>query len=607
MEGWLTKAKNQNPMSNSTNNNQKEDQENREVAKSQTPGSVPTPHSPLPTPHSSPTPHSVARSAGIVSIAVMGSRVLGLVREQVFSSFFGASFANVAFQIAFRIPNLLRDLFAEGALSAAFVATFSQTLTKQGEREAWRLANLVNNGLIIAISVITVLGIIFSPEIVAFLIRDVPIEPARAQLMFDLAVKMTRILFPFLLMVSLAAVAMGVLNTRGRFGVPASASTMFNVGSIVGGLTCAYLMAPEYITNTAVSLFNRQNPAKDDLGAATAIIGMAVGTLIGGMMQWLIQVPSLRAVGYRWRPIVSFRDTGVRQVMRMMAPAIIGSAALQVNVVVNTIFATGVAEGAVVWLGNAFRLIYLPIGIFGVAISTATLPVTSRAAAMDNLDEFRRTLASSLRLTMLLTIPSAVGLIIISRPIIALIYEYGRFTALDTDQTAMALACYAIGLTAYSADRVLAPSFYALRNARIPMLVSLLSIVTNYAVAKFTVDYLKIGHIGLALSISAVAIVNFALLFFFMRRKLDGIEGRSLLSTFAKVLLASAAMGAVCWLVSDRIENYLGLDGIFARLINVSASIVVGVVVFYLGARLLKVGELSQLTGAIGRKFRSRR
>jgi putative peptidoglycan lipid II flippase len=551
-------------------------------------------------------PQSIARSAGIVSVAVMGSRVLGLVREQVFSSFFGASFANVAFQIAFRIPNLLRDLFAEGALSAAFVATFSQTLTKQGEREAWRLANLVNNGLIIALSVITVLGIIFSPEIVAFLIRDVPIEAARAQLMFDLAVKMTRILFPFLLMVSLAAVAMGVLNTKGRFGVPASASTMFNVGSIIGGLGCAYLLAPEYITNTAVSLFNRQPPARDDLGAATAIIGMAMGTLIGGMLQWLIQVPSLRAVGYRWRPIVSFRDAGVRQVMRMMTPAIIGSAALQVNVVVNTIFATGVAEGAVVWLGNAFRLIYLPIGIFGVAISTATLPVTSRAAAMDNLDEFRRTLASSLRLTLLLTIPSAVGLIIIREPIIALIYEYGRFTPGDTVQTAMALACYAIGLTAYSADRVLAPSFYALRNARIPMLVSLLSIVTNYAVAKFTVDYLKIGHIGLALSISAVAIVNFAILFFFMRRKLDGIEGRSLLSTFAKVMLASAAMGAVCWLVSNRIENNLGLQGLFARLINVSASIAVGVVVFYLGARLLKVGELTQLTGAIERKFRAR-
>src|SRR5215510_7698533 len=562
-------------------------------------------HSAFSIPHSE-NPQSIDRSASIVSVAVMGSRVLGLVREQVFSSFFGASFANVTFQIAFRIPNLLRDLFAEGALSAAFVATFSQTLTKKGEREAWRLANMVNNGLVIVLSIIALLGIIFSPEIVGLLMRDVPIEAARAQLMFNLAVKMTRILFPFLLMVSLAAVAMGVLNTKGRFGVPASASTMFNVGSIVGGLACAYLLAPEYITSTAASLFKRQHPARDDLGAAAAIIGMAVGTLIGGMMQWLIQVPSLRAVGYRWRPIVSFWDAGVRQVMRMMAPAIIGSAALQVNFVINTIFATGVAEGAVVWLGNAFRLIYLPIGIFGVAISTATLPVTSRAAAQENLDDFRRTLASSMRLTLLLTIPSAVGLIVLSRPIIAMIYQYGRFTAFDTDKTANALACYAIGLISFSIMRLPPRSTLFPHTTRIPMLASLISIVINYAMAEFTVDYLKQGHIGLALTNSAVSIVNFAILFFFMRRKLDGIEGRRILSTFAKVTLASAAMGAVCLFLSDRIENYLGMDGLFARLINVGASIAVGVAVFCLVARLLKVGELTQLTGAIERKFGAR-
>src|SRR5262245_17598433 len=274
-------------------------------------GAYSDPQSSILNPRSSQS-RSVARSAGIVSIAVMGSRVLGLVREQVFSSFFGAGFANVAFQISFRIPNLLRDLFAEGALSAAFVSTFSQTQAKRGENEAWRLANLVNNGLILVLSIIVIAGIIFSPQIVGILIRpsETPTDPATAQLMFDLAVKMTRILFPFLLMVSLAAVAMGVLNTKGRFGVPASASTMFNVGSIFGGLLFAYLLAPEYITNTARALIHRQVPAPDNQGAAVAIIGMAIGTLIGGMLQWLVQVPSLRSVGYRWQPILSFRDEG---------------------------------------------------------------------------------------------------------------------------------------------------------------------------------------------------------------------------------------------------------------------------------------------------------
>ncbi|HYE73507.1 MAG TPA: lipid II flippase MurJ, partial [Blastocatellia bacterium] len=261
-----------------------------------------------------PPQRSVARSAGIVSLAIMGSRVLGLVRELVFAAFFGAGFATDAFIIAFRVPNLLRDLFGEGALSAAFVTTFSQKLNREGEQQAWRLANLVNNGLFIVLSVIVLLGIIFSPQIVNLLMdaRSNAVDPAKAVLTFDLAVQMTRIMFPFLLMISLAAVAMGVLNTKGIFGIPASASTMFNVGSIFGGLICAYFFAPDYVTSVTAALIHGNRPQFDEVAAGRAIIGMAIGTLIGGMMQWLIQVPSMRRVGYRWQPIVSFKDEGVR-------------------------------------------------------------------------------------------------------------------------------------------------------------------------------------------------------------------------------------------------------------------------------------------------------
>ncbi|MBK9314057.1 MAG: murein biosynthesis integral membrane protein MurJ [Acidobacteria bacterium] len=548
------------------------------------------------------TAGSIARSAGIVSIAVMGSRILGLVREQVFATFFGAGFAMDAYIIAFRVPNLLRDLFAEGALSAAFVTTFSQKITKEGEQAAWRLANLVNNGLFVVISLIVLSGIVFAPQVVDLLIDTGKhqADAATAAQTYDLAVVMTRIMFPFLLMVSLAAVAMGVLNTKDRYGVPASASTMFNVGSIFGGLACAYAMAPEYITAVI------EGRTADSAGISRAIIGMAIGTLAGGMLQWLIQVPSLRSVGYRWQPILSFRDEGVRQVMRLMAPAIIGSAALQVNVFVNTKFASGLGEGPVSWLSYAFRLIYLPIGIFGVAISTATLPVASRAAALDDLDDFRRTIASSLRLTFLLTIPSAVGLMVLSRPIIALIFERGRFDAFDTEQTAIALCYNAIGLTAYSAVRVLAPSFYALKDTRIPMIASLISIITNYAVASYTVEYLKIGHRGLALSISAVAIGNFLLLFFFLRRKLGGIEGRSLALTFGKVSFASAIMGAVSWWLSGQIESKLGMASLSSRIINVGAAISIGLVIFYFAASILRVKELSMMTAAVQRKLPAR-
>jgi len=567
-----------------------------------------TPDSRLQTPDS--PRRSIARSAGIVSLAVMGSRVLGLVRELVFAAFFGAGFATDAFIIAFRVPNLLRDLFAEGALSAAFVTTFSQYLTKRGEREAWRLANLVNNGLIVVISVVVLAGIIFAPQVVNLLVEPsrVPTDPAKAALTFKLAVEMTRIMFPFLLMVSLAAVAMGVLNTKDRFGIPASASTLFNVGSIFGGLGCAYFLSPTYVTGVASAIIHRQTPRMDEQGAAQAIIGMAIGTLAGGLLQWLVQVPSLREVGYRWQPILSFRDEGVRQVMRLMAPAIIGTAAVQVNVLVNTKFASGLGEGPVSWLSYAFRLMQLPIGVFGVAISTATLPAASRAAALEKLDEFRRTIVASLRLTFLLTIPSAVGLIVLSRPIIGLIYQRGRFTAFDTNQAAGALEFYALGLTAYSAIRVLAPAFYALKDTRIPMAASLLSILTNYLVASVTVKQFGIGHRGLALSISAVAVVNFTILFIFLRRKLGGIEGRDLAVTFIKVFSASALMGAICWFLSRQVTAWLGASSLLARGANVGVSIAAGVVVFYLAARALRVSELDQVTAVIRRRLgRSRR
>jgi putative peptidoglycan lipid II flippase len=544
-------------------------------------------------------PQSVARSAGIVSLAVMGSRILGLIRELVFAAFFGAGFAMDAFIIAFRIPNLLRDLFAEGALSAAFVATFSQTIAKRGEHAAWRLANMVNNGLLVVLSPIVIAGIVFAPQLVGLLIEPdkYQTDAQTANLTFDLAVRMTRIMLPFLIMVSLSAVAMGVLNTKDRFGIPASASTMFNVGAIIGGLAFAYLMAPDYIDAV---IHGRLGDAD---GISRAIVGMAIGTLIGGILQWLIQVPSLHSVGYRWEPVLSFRDENVRQVMRLMAPAIIGSAALQINVFVNTKFASGLGEGPVSWLSYAFRLIYLPIGIFGVAISTATLPAASRAAALDKLDEFRRTIASSLRLTFLLTIPSAIGLIVLSRPIISLIYERGRFDAFDTEQTAVALLYNAIGLTAYSGVRVLAPAFYALKDARTPMIASLLSIVINYAVATLTVNYLKIGHRGLALSISAVAIINFLFLFLLMRRRLGKIEGRSLATVLIKVSAASCMMGAVCWVVSWQLERQLGLESLLDRLINVGVSIAIGIAVLYPAARLMKLNEIEQLTEVLQRKF----
>lgn len=521
----------------------------------------------------------VARSAGIVSLAVMASRILGLVREQVFAAVFGVSIQSDAFIAAFRIPNLLRDLFAEGALSSAFVSVFSQHIVTRGERAAWRLANLVFNGLFVVVSAITVVGIGLSPQIVGLIARGFEAVPGKV----ELTTEMTRIMFPFIILVTLAAVAMGVLNTKDRFGVPASASTFFNIGSIVGGLGAAYAMDPDW--------------------GPRAIIGWAIGTLIGGALQFLIQVPSLYRVGFRYRPVISFTDPGVRQIIRLMGPAVIGAAAVQINVFVNTNFASYLGTGPVSWLNYAFRLMQFPIGVFGVAIATATLPALSRAAARNDLNDYRRTLSSSLGLVFFLCIPSACGLALLGRPIISLIYERGRFTAFDTEQTAAALAFYALGLAGYAAIKVLAPAFYALNDARTPMMISLISIATNYTFNHLFVREFGFGHRGLALSTSLVALFNFLALFLLLRKKIERMEGRRILTSLVKIGVATAIMSLVCWISWRGALDVVASRGLVSQLLLALIPIALGGSTFLLACWRLKVPEWELAIRAVRRWF----
>jgi putative peptidoglycan lipid II flippase len=549
--------------------------------------------------------HSVARSAGIVSIAVMGSRVLGLVREQVLANYFGSGFAYDAFLVGFRIPNTLRDLFAEGALSVAFVKTFTDYIEKKGESEAWKLASLVMNALAIVLSVITIIGIILAPQIVELIAPG--FSPEKAQL----ATTLTRIMSPFLLLVALAAVAMGVLNTRGRFGIPASASTLFNVGSIIGGLLCAYWLSGGgwEIVKDPMSIPSSR--------VQWAIIGMAIGTLIGGGLQFLVQVPSLYRVGFRFRPFVSFSHPGVQQVMRLMAPAIIGTAAVQINVFTDTFFASSI-PGAQGWLSYSFRLMQFPIGVFGVAIGTATLPAISRHAARNDIVKFRSTLSSSIGLVFLLTIPSACGLVILGRPIIALLYERGAFTALDTEMAAAALVGWSIGLVGYSAIKVLSPAFYAMDDPRTPMIISIISIIINGVGDYYFKMWLSrygvtperpfgYGHAGLALSTSSVALVNFFALAYFMRRKIKRLEGRRILSSFIRISAASAALSVTSYFTYQLLVQRLGTAGFRTHAVEAFVPIATGGLVFVVAAKLLHVREMNQAVEAVISRLRRRR
>lgn len=536
---------------------------------------------------------SVAKSAGVVSIAVMFSRVLGLVREQIFAYYFGAGFLYDAYQAAFTIPNVLRDLFAEGALSAAFVKVFTDYQIKKGEQAAWRLASLVLNALAVILSIFVILGILLTPYLVSIVASGFSPEKAA------LTVTMTQIMFPFILLVALAAVAMGVLNTKGVFGVPASASTVFNIVSILFGLGFAYWLAGgPWESSGSKSLIPSE-------GAQWAIIGMSIGTLIGGGAQFLMQVPSLLKVGFRFSPVLSFADEGVRRIMKLMAPAIIGTSAVQINVLVNLAIVSGI-DGGRSWLSYAFRLMQFPIGVFGVAVGTATIPVLSRLASEGKIKEFRDTLSSSMNLVFLMTLPSACGLIVLGEPIIRLIYERGKFNDADTAMTAYALAGYSIGLTGYAAIKVLSPAFYALDDARTPMIIALVSIAVNAGASLLFRDLLSVydlGHVGVALATSSVALVNILALALMMRRRIKRLNGREIVSAFVRIALASAAMSAVCWFSYKLLHSMLGGTGIVARSIECFVPIGLGGIVFFAAAKLLRVHEVDKIYGAFARKF----
>ena len=518
----------------------------------------------------------IARSAGTVSVAVMCSRVLGLIREQAFAVLFGAGYAFDSFVVAFRIPNLLRDLFGEGALSSAFVAVFADSEVKKGERQTWALAGNVMVFFTILLSVITLLGIVFSEQIVRFMV-DAEFEavPGKVALTRQLSV----IMFPFLIFVSLSSVVMGILNTRGRFFIPAMASGFFNLGSIVGGVGLAFVM-PRF--------------------GQPAIVGMAIGTLIGGLLQFAGQLPTLFRAGFVFLPRLDLRDPGLRRIVRLMLPAVIGLAPLQINVLINTYFASSLAEGSLSWLSYAFRLFWLPVGVFGVALAMAAMPVISRHAAIKDMAGLRETLASALTMAFCLTIPAAVGLIFLGEPMVRVIFQHGSFTPLATVKTAEALTCYALGLFAYSSVKIMVPVFYALDKTRYPVMGSFLTMAVNVLVVFFTIDLLQ--HRALAFSVSCAMAVNFLFLAAMLHRKLGGYSLAYLFSGLGKVVCASLLMGL--WLFLSR-SIFTGLVpvSLLADILVLGVQVASGALLYGLALYALRLEELRFLVGRVRQRL----
>jgi putative peptidoglycan lipid II flippase len=525
------------------------------------------------------------RATGVVGIAILCSRVLGLIREIVVAALFGATRNLDAFLTAFRAPNMLRDLFAEGALSTAFVTTFSRRIATEGDESAWKLASKVATLTLVFMSAITLLGIFCAPGLIKILAPG--FDPDKAAL----TIHLTRIMFPFILLVSLAALAMGMLNAKHVFGMPAMASSFFNIGSIIGGVFFCYWLDPQA---------NWRHPHFGSRG----LVGLSIGTLIGGLMQLVVQFPALRRVGFRFRPDFRWRDSGVRTILVLMGPATIAASAVQINVAVNSGFASGLGDGPMAFLNIAFRLMQLPLGIFGVAVGTVTLPLVSRSAATGDIPAFRSALSHALRLVMVLTIPAAIGLLMLARPIISVIYEHGRFDAHATEQTAVALQFYAIGLVGYSAIKVLAPAFYALDKKYLPMFVSILSIAINFALNWFFLFKMKMDHRGLALGTSIVAIINFLILYMMMRRYAGRLETGALITTLAKLLVAGALLAGVCWVANRLFFNQgLGMSE-WKKIGEVTIAIAAGTLVFFTAAFALRIGEVHDVVDLVRRRLR---
>ncbi len=516
----------------------------------------------------------VARAAGIVGAATLASRIMGYIRDMVMSWAFGTGMAADAFYVAYRIPNLLRELLAEGSMSAAFIPVFTETLTKGSKEEARSLANAVFARLLLILISITGLGILFAPFIVkaiAWGFRDAPDK-------FLLTVTLTRVMFPYLFFIGLAALAMGMLNSLRSFFAPALSPVMYNVMTIVSILVIAPLFdAP--------------------------IIGVGIGVVIGGLSQFLIQAPGLKRHGMMPRPQFAPSHPGVMKIARLAAPVFISSSVTQINIFISTILASFLATGSIAYLYYGMRFIHFPLGIFGVALATAVLPTMSMQAARKETSEFRETLSFGLRLVFFITFPAMAGLIALRVPIVSLMLEHGEFDRISTLGTATAVLYYSIGLWAFAGVRIMAQAFYSLQDTKTPVTIAVLALTVNILLSIILMG--PLAHGGLALANSLAAMINLGLLTLMLRRKIGRIDGSRILKSLLKIVPASFFMGLIGW----RVSEYPVWDARGELLLKTEillGAIAASAALYLIAMWLLKSEEMRFILGMVRKKSRDK-
>jgi putative peptidoglycan lipid II flippase len=510
------------------------------------------------------TQERIARSASRVSAATIVSRVLGLGRDAVFAALFGTSHVGDAYNVAYLIPNFLRRVFGEGALGAGFIPVYKHYLHQDGRERAFRLATKVFSVLVVVLAAVSIGGVLFSQYIVkvwAFGWRD------QTEL-FALTVRLTRILFPYILFVGISSLAMVTLNSVGYFTIPALSPAMLNACMI--GVGFALL---RYFTGSPESV----------------VVWFSLGTVAGVLLQILFQVPLLIKTGHKPAFDLDIKDEGVRWVGRLLLPSILALAANQVNVLVDTLLATTLPEGSVTALRLGNRLSLQPMGIFVAAIATVALPALSEHAAREDRHRFVEDLSFSLRLTMTFMIPSTIAVLIMGRPIVRLFFERGEFTAArSTPMTSLAFICYSLGLVSYGGVKVITQAFYSLKDTKTPVKIGVVVVVANVILNLALVR--PLGLAGLALATAFSATLGFALLGSTLRRKMGDVGLKSILSTSMKVLVAALVMGLGMYLFSrwaePRTATFMG------KLIQVGGAAVIGLLLLLGTSFIIKAGEV---------------
>jgi putative peptidoglycan lipid II flippase len=514
--------------------------------------------------------HSVVKSAGVIGVATFSSRILGFVRDMVLARLFGATPAADAFFIAFRIPSLLRELFAEGSMSSAFIPVFTEYRTTRSKQDAWELASAVFTTLLTIVTFVTIVGMVVAPWLVQLLAPGFQENPDKLALTTLLA----RIMFPYLLFVSLAALAMGILNSVRAFATPAFSPLFLNVFIIVGALFVSPLL---------------QEP----------IIGVAIGVVAGGVAQFAMQLPSLKRRGLLFGLRFEPGHPGLRRIGTLMVPSLLGLSVTQVNLTVSTVLGSFFTGGPT-YLFYGMRLIQFPLGIFGVALAMAILPTLSSQAARGALDELRMTLGFGLRMILFIIVPAMVGLILLRTPIVHLFFEHGTFTAQDTAATAFVVLCYAIGLWAFGGVRIIVAAFYSLQDTKTPAISAAVAVAANILLSLWLMG--SLGAAGLAFATALAAMVNGGILVAVLNRRLGGVEWGTVGRSSLRVAVACIPMAMACWWAASAAvwthpDEWVAKSVMLFGAIGVSVGSYVGV------HALMRSDELDVVWGMVRRKL----